>query len=205
MKDDILIDVSRETIVLLQRLGLLVEKWNKSINLISKKTVPEIWNRHILDSAQIFYANNRGFKKWLDMGSGAGFPGLVVAILAKDNNIGGETVLVESDKRKCVFLSTVKRELNLNLSIINKRIESCDGQQADVISARALADLSSLLDLSFNHLSDNTTLIFSKGKSWKEELVAAEKTWNFRWEAVTSITDAKSVVLKIGELSRANY
>ena len=204
MKDDILIDVSRETIVLLQRLGLLVEKWNKSINLISKKTVPEIWNRHILDSAQIFYANNRGFKKWLDMGSGAGFPGLVVAILAKDKNIGGETVLVESDKRKCVFLSTVKRELNLNLSIINKRIESCDGQQADVISARALADLSSLLDLSFNHLSDNTTLIFSKGKSWKEELVAAEKTWNFRWEAVTSITDAKSVVLKIGELSRAN-
>jgi len=205
MKDDILIDVSRETIVLLQRLGLLVEKWNKSINLISKKTVPEIWSRHILDSAQIFYANNRGFKKWLDMGSGAGFPGLVVAILAKDKNIGGETVLVESDKRKCVFLSTVKRELNLNLSIINKRIESCDGQQADVISARALADLSSLLDLSFNHLSDNTTLIFSKGKSWKEELVAAEKTWNFRWEAVTSITDAKSVVLKIGELSRANY
>ena len=204
MKDDILIDVSRETIVLLQRLGLLVEKWNKSINLISKKTVPEIWNRHILDSAQIFYANKKSFKKWLDMGSGAGFPGLVVAILAQDKNIGGETVLVESDKRKCVFLSTVKRELNLNLSIINNRIESCDRQQADVISARALADLPSLLDLSFNHLSDDTTLIFSKGKSWKEELVAAEKTWNFSWEAVTSITDAKSVVLKIGELSRAN-
>ena len=204
MKDDILIDVSRETIVLLQRLGLLVEKWNKSINLISKKTVPEIWNRHILDSAQIFYANKKSFKKWLDMGSGAGFPGLVVAILAQDKNIGGETVLVESDKRKCVFLSTVKRELNLNLSVINNRIESCDRQQADVISARALADLPSLLDLSFNHLSDDTTLIFSKGKSWKEELVAAEKTWNFSWEAVTSITDAKSVVLKIGELSRAN-
>ena len=204
MKDDILIDVSRETIVLLQRLGLLVEKWNKSINLISKKTVPEIWNRHILDSAQIFYANKKSFKKWLDMGSGAGFPGLVVAILAQDKNIGGETVLVESDKRKCVFLSTVKRELNLNLSIINNRIESCDRQKADVISARALADLPSLLDLSFNHLSDNTTLIFSKGKSWKEELVAAEKTWNFSWEAVTSITDARSVVLKIGELSRAN-
>ena len=127
-----------------------------------------------------------------------------MAILAQDKNIGGETVLVESDKRKCVFLSTVKRELNLNLSIINNRIESCDRQQADVISARALADLPSLLDLSSNHLSDNTTLIFSKGKSWKEELVAAEKTWNFSWEAVTSITDSKSVVLKIGELSRAN-
>ena len=204
MKDDILIDVSRETIALLQRLRFLVEKWNKSINLISKKTVPEIWNRHILDSAQIFYANKKSFKKWLDMGSGAGFPGLVVAILAQDKNIGGETVLVESDKRKCVFLSTVKRELNLNLSIINNRIESCDSQQADVISARALADLPSLLDLSFNHLSDDTTLIFSKGKSWKEELVAAEKTWNFSWEAVTSITNSNSVVLKIGELSRAN-
>ena len=69
MKDDILIDVSRETIVLLQRLGLLVEKWNKSINLISKSTIPEIWSRHVLDSAQIFYASNKKFKKWLDMGS----------------------------------------------------------------------------------------------------------------------------------------
>ena len=150
MRDDILIDVSRETISLLKRLGLLVEKWNKSINLISKKTVPEIWNRHILDSAQIFYANKKSFKKWLDIGSGAGFPGLVVAILAQEKNIGSETVLVESDKRKCVFLSTVKRELNLNLSIINSRIESCERQQADVISARALADLPSLLDLSSN-------------------------------------------------------
>jgi len=204
MKDDILIDVSRETIALLQRLRLLVEKWNKSINLISKKTVPEIWDRHILDSAQIFYASKKNFKKWLDMGSGAGFPGLVVAILAQDKNIDGEIVLVESDKRKCVFLSTVKREFNLNLSIINNRIESCGRQQADVISARALADLPGLFDLSFNHLSDDTTLLFSKGKTWKEELVAAEKTWNFSWEAVTSITDEKSVVLKIGELSRAN-
>mgnify|MGYP005670599177 CR=1 FL=1 len=88
--------------------------------------------------------------------------------------------------------------------MITNRIESCDRQKADVISARALADLSRLLDLSFNHLSDNTTLIFSKGKSWKEELVTAEKTWNFSWEAVTSKTDAGSVVLKIGELSRAN-
>ena len=204
MKDDILIDVSRETIVLLQRLRLLVEKWNKSINLISKSTVPEIWSRHVLDSAQIFYASNKKFKKWLDMGSGAGFPGLVVAILAQDKNFCGEITLVESDKRKCVFLSTVKRELNLNLSIINNRIESCNRQKADVISARALADLPRLLELSFNHLSNNATLIFAKGKSWQEELVAAEKTWNFSWEAVTSITDPKSVVLKIGELSRAN-
>ena len=118
--------------------------------------------------------------------------------------IFGEITLVESDKRKCVFLNTVKRELNLNLSIINNRIESCNRQKADVISARALADLPRLLELSFNHLSNNATLIFAKGKSWQEELVAAEKTWNFSWEAVTSITDPKSVVLKIGELSRAN-
>ena len=104
MKDDILIDVSRETIVLLKRLGLLVEKWNKSINLISKSTVPEIWSRHVLDSAQIFYARNKKFKKWLDMGSGAGFPGLVVAILAQDKNIGGEIIVVESDTRTCVSL-----------------------------------------------------------------------------------------------------
>ena len=100
MSDDVLIDVSRETMALLKQLRTLVEKWNKSINLISKSTVPDIWNRHIIDSAQIFYARKKGFKKWLDMGSGAGFPGLVVAILAQDKNINGEIVLVESDRRK---------------------------------------------------------------------------------------------------------
>ena len=115
MKDDILKDVSRETIELLKQLRVLVEKWNKSINLISKSTVPEIWSRHILDSAQIFYARNKGFKRWLDIGSGAGFPGLVVSILAQDNKINGEIVLVDSDTRKCAFLSAVKRELSLNL------------------------------------------------------------------------------------------
>ena len=203
MSDDVLIDVSRETMALLKQLRTLVEKWNKSINLISKSTVPDMWNRHIIDSAQIFYARKKSFKKWLDMGSGAGFPGLVVAILAQDKNINGEIVLVESDRRKCAFLSTVKRELNLKISIINNRIEVCDKQNADVVSARALADLASLLELSFNHASDNASLIFAKGKSWQEELVAAQKAWNFSWEAVTSITDSKSVVLKIGELSRA--
>ena len=204
MKDDILKDVSRETIELLKQLRVLVEKWNKSINLISKSTVPEIWSRHILDSAQIFYARNKRFKRWLDIGSGAGFPGLVVSILAQDNNINGEIVLVDSDTRKCAFLSTVKRELSLNLYIINNRIELCERQEADVISARALTDLSNLLELSFNHMNDDSTLIFAKGKSWREELFVAQKTWNFSWEAVTSITDPKSVVLKIGELSRAN-
>ena len=204
MKDDILKDVSRETIELLKQLRVLVEKWNKSINLISKSTVPEIWSRHILDSAQIFYARNKRFKRWLDIGSGAGFPGLVVSILAQNNNINGEIILVDSDTRKCAFLSTVKRELSLNLYIINNRIELCDRQKADVISARALTDLSNLLELSFNHMNEDSTLIFAKGKSWREELFAAQKTWNFSWEAVTSITDPKSVVLKIGELSRAN-
>ena len=205
MKDDILKDVSRETLSLLERLSDLVKKWNKSINLISKSTVPNLWERHILDSAQIFYANHGNFKKWLDIGSGAGFPGLVLAILAKEENIDGEIVLVESDKRKCAFLYTVRRDLNLNLSIINKRIEECDPQNADIISARALANLTKLFDLSFNHKCENTTFIFPKGRSWQEELVAAEKTWNFSWEAVNSITDSQAVVLKIGELSRAKY
>ena len=108
MRDDILKDVSRETLSLLERLSDLVKKWNKSINLISKSTVPNLWERHILDSAQIFYANNGNFKKWLDIGSGAGFPGLVLAILAKEENIDGEIVLVDSDKRKCFYLHRVR-------------------------------------------------------------------------------------------------
>ena len=205
MKGDVLKNVSRETLSLLERLGALVEKWNKSINLISKSTVPNLWERHILDSVQIYYATQGNFKRWLDIGSGAGFPGLVLAILAQEKNNDGEIILVESDKRKCAFLYTVRRDLNLKLSIINKRIDDCDPQKADIISARALANLTKLFDLSFNHKCDNTTFIFPKGKSWQEELVAAEKTWNFSWEAVSSITDSQAVVLKIGELSRAKY
>jgi 16S rRNA (guanine527-N7)-methyltransferase len=205
MKHDLSKNVSRETFSLLERLAALVEKWNKSINLISKSTVPNLWERHILDSVQIYHATQVNFKRWLDIGSGAGFPGLVLAILAKEKNIDGEIILVESDKRKCAFLYTVRRDLNLNLSIINKRIEECDPQNADIISARALANLTKLFDLSFNHKCENTTFIFPKGRSWQEELVAAEKTWNFSWEAVNSITDSKAVVLKIGELSRAKY
>ena len=205
MKHDLSKNVSRETFSLLERLAALVEKWNKSINLISKSTVPNLWERHILDSVQIYHATQVNFKRWLDIGSGAGFPGLVLAILAKEKNIGGEIILVESDKRKCAFLYTVRRDLNLNLSIINKRIEECDPQNADIISARALANLTKLFDLSFNHKCENTTFIFPKGRSWQEELVAAEKTWNFSWEAVNSITDSQAVVLKIGELSRAKY
>jgi 16S rRNA (guanine527-N7)-methyltransferase len=111
--------------------------------------------------------------------------------------------LVESDRRKCAFLHTVRRELNLNLSIINNRIDDCDAQNADIISARALANLTKLFELSFKHMCENTTFIFPKGRSWQEEIVAAEKTWNFSWEAVNSITDSQAVVLKIGELSRA--
>jgi len=203
MKDDILKNVSRETFSLLERLGTIVEKWNKNINLISKSTVPNLWERHILDSVQIYYATQGNFKRWLDIGSGAGFPGLVVAILASEKSDDSEIVLVESDKRKCAFLHTVRRELNLNLSIINNRIDDCDAQNSDIISARALANLTKLLELSFKHMCENTTFIFPKGRSWREEIVAAEKTWNFSWEAVNSITDSQAVVLKIGELSRA--
>ena len=205
MKHDLSKNVSRETFSLLERLAALVEKWNKSINLISKSTVPNLWERHILDSVQIYHATQVNFKRWLDIGSGAGFPGLVLAILAKEKNIDGEIILVESDKRKCAFLYTVRRDLNLNLSIINKRIEECDPQNADIISARALANLTTLFELSFKHMSRKTTFIFPKGKSWQEELFVAEKTWNFSWEAVNSITDSQAVVLKIGELSRAKY
>jgi 16S rRNA (guanine527-N7)-methyltransferase len=203
MKDDILKNVSRETFSLLERFGTIVEKWNKNINLISKSTVPNLWERHILDSVQIYYATQGNFKRWLDIGSGAGFPGLVVAILASEKSDDSEIVLVESDKRKCAFLHTVRRELNLNLSIINNRIDYCDAQNADIISARALANLTKLFELSFKHMCENTTFIFPKGRSWQEEIVAAEKTWNFSWEAVNSITDSQAVVLKIGELSRA--
>ena len=118
---DVLKNVSRETVDRLEHFSRLVRKWTKSINLIAPSTLDAIWERHILDSAQIFEIAGSNWVTWTDIGSGGGFPGLVVAILDQDER---EITLVESDQRKCLFLNTVRRELNLSVRIVQQRIES---------------------------------------------------------------------------------
>lgn len=173
----------------------LIEKWNPSINVIAKSTVASLWERHIVDSLQIFRCAQSGTKNWVDLGSGGGFPGIVVAILAADALPELRVSLVESDRRKAVFLSETIRQLGLSATIHTTRIEDLTPQHADVVSARALAPLSTLCGFAFRHLRDNGVGAFLKGAQAEAEIAEARKAWRFELDQHESVTDSRSSIL----------
>jgi len=195
-------DVSRETMGRLERYAELLIKWNPKINLVSKSKINDLWTRHILDSVQIFEIPKRPICRWVDLGSGGGFPGLVVAILAQDEEPQFEMTLVESDIRKCAFLRNVARELGLKVHIENDRIENLSPLGADIVSARALADLTALLHLSEKHLAQDARLLLMKGKNWLSELETAQTKWNFEYQVVKSKTSHGSAILCVSGVHR---
>lgn len=195
------LDVSRETQEKLDHLVALLAKWSPRINLVSRTTLEDSWTRHILDSAQVFSVPEVHSGHWADFGSGGGFPGLVVAILAQELAPDLKVTLVESDQRKCVFLRTALRETNVDAQILSERIEKVSPLQADVISARALADLTVLLAFADRHMSKTGRAAFLKGANWKKELEAARESWKFDCAERKSITDPNAVVLSIGALT----
>lgn len=162
--------VSCETKADLDTFAALVRRWNKSINLIAPATEPEIWSRHIADSAQIYPHIPPKELHLVDLGSGGGFPAIVLAILARHNNPSLRVTMIESDARKSAFLRSAIRELSLNASVIVARIEQADPQDADVITARALAPLPKLIPLAQRHVSPSGQMIFPKGANWRQEL-----------------------------------
>lgn len=196
-------DVSRETIARLDVYEVLLKKWNPRINLVSRSTLDDIWCRHFLDSAQVWHHIPTGATKWLDFGSGAGFPGLVCAVIAREKNPDLEFVLVESDQRKCAFLMNASRELGLKARILSQRIEDIPPQHADIISARAVASLRQLLTMSLPHTYKSSVLLFPKGNSYESELTEARKHWHIDAQVIESLTDSGSVILKIEEFERA--
>jgi len=189
--------VSRETFSRLEIYASLLEKWNPKINLIAKSTINTLWDRHILDSIQFFNLIEEKHKNWLDIGSGGGFPGLVLAILAMDMDHRPKISMIESDQRKSVFLRTVLRETGAEASVTTSRIENLPSYKADILTARALADLPNLLNFADRHLSKTGTALFAKGANWKKELSDAQLAWQFTWEAVKSKTAPDAVILKI--------
>lgn len=194
------LDVSRETLEKLdQYLGLL-RKWNHKINLVSPSTLETAWDRHIADSAQLFAVRPERVDLWADLGSGGGFPGMVVAILAQQHSPGQRTVLVESDHRKAAFLRTVARETQTPVEIIAERIEAVPPLGADVVSARALAPLPKLLGYVARHCRPEGTALLLKGAQVQSELSDARKYWHFQSEESPSVTDPQAVVLKLKEL-----
>ena len=196
------LNVSRETLDRLQIYADLLKRWNPRINLVSKSTLPEVWTRHILDSTQIYDLVAHPVAHWVDLGSGGGFPGLVIAIMASDQSSPLRMTLVESDARKCAFLRTVIRETGTQAKVISDRVELTSPLQANVISARALADLSTLLGYCERHLVQGGTGIFLKGTTWKKELSKAQSQWNFEYQTVKSQTETGPVVLSVTGVSR---
>lgn len=191
------LDVSRETYEALKAYAVLTAKWTRKINLIAPSTANAIWDRHILDSAQLYRFAPQHFDTWVDLGSGGGFPGIVMAVLAKERMPDAQFTLIESDQRKATFLRTAARELELNAKIIATRIEMAPPQTADVVSARALAPLSTLLGLVSSHIATDGTALLPKGKQAAQEIAEAQKTWRFELEDHASFTDPDARILAI--------
>lgn len=196
-------DVSRETLDLLRAYAATLARWNAKINLISSKTLPDLWRRHILDSAQVFGFRRPGDRIWVDLGSGGGFPGLVVSILAREYAPDIRVTLIESDLRKSAFLSSVCRDLGLAASVQAQRIEAVPPQGADVVSARALASLDLLLPLVARHLLPQGRALLLKGASYHDELAKVEAAWSFDLDAHRSKSGPDGVILEIGALKHA--
>lgn len=194
-------DVSRETIERLRIFNAVITKWNPKINLVSRASLPDLWTRHIADSIQVFRCVSP-YGHWVDLGSGGGFPGLIVAILAVDEAPDLNVTLVESDQRKSAFLRTAARETGVSCTVVSERIEKLPRFNANILSARALADLSALLGYADQHLSREGTALFPKGATWEKEVADARRKWQFDAEPITSLTDSDAVILKIEGVSR---
>ena len=190
--------VSRETSDSLKLYVSEVLKWNPRINLISKNSADDIWMRHIEDSLQLLEHFPSKARVFVDLGSGGGFPAIPCAIRCSDK----EFHLIESDQRKAVFLQHIARSLCPNVHVHSNRIEAADVPKADVVSARALAEISKLLDLAYPILKEDTLCIFPKGKTHAAELEAAQKNWSFSLQVVPSRTNPDAVLYLIREPQR---
>lgn len=194
--------VSRETRARLEILVETLERWQKAINLVGKTTLEGVWKRHIVDSAQVVCLIPTEAKTLADLGSGGGFPGLVIAAMRPDLQI----TMIESDARKAAFLGEAGRKMGLEKPprLVIKRIEIAPPTEAEVVTARALAPLSQLLEWSNRHRLDTAICLFHKGKEWQAEVDEAKKRWDFAPEAIASVTDRDAVILRIGPYRAAD-
>jgi 16S rRNA (guanine527-N7)-methyltransferase len=192
--------VSRETLVRLEAYVELLGAWNRRINLVGPRTLGDIWRRHILDSMQLLPLIPSKTRTLLDVGSGAGLPGLILAILGvKDVH------LIEADQRKCAFLREAARITQSTVHIHPQRLEKCPRFGADVITARAFAPLADLLDQVGRFIETHTILLFLKGKTVDEELTEARKAWNMRATPHQSVSDPSGTVLQLEQVARADH
>ncbi len=197
-------DVSRETRARLACYAELLARWQRSTNLVAPSTLRQVWSRHFADSAQILALAPEA-RLWLDLGTGAGFPGLVIALLAADNP-GFRMHLVDSNAKKCAFLAEAARATKLSVDIHNERIEDF-AQKAprlvpEIVCARALAPLPRLFELAAPFFGERTRGLFLKGRAVEAELEGARSMWDFGGRSHRSLTSADSSIVEITHLHR---
>lgn len=179
----------------------LLQKWNARINLVAPNSLPEFWSRHALDSAQVLPLIPDEAKVIVDFGSGAGFPGIAVAIEARHTTPDRQVHLIESVGKKASFLKSVSRETGLKTTVHARRIEAIPSLKADIITARAFAPLHRLLPLAWHHIANDGQLVLLKGEGVDAELDEAAQDWQFDSHRTRSLTDDGGCILQIRNLS----
>jgi 16S rRNA (guanine527-N7)-methyltransferase len=188
--------VSRETLSRLRAYADLLADWNARHNLVAKSTLPDIWHRHLWDSAQLAPLIPETARTLADLGSGAGFPGLVLAAMRPDLKI----TLHEATTKKCAFLQAATDRMGLKVEIRNARLEDWGPRHFDVVTARALAPLPRLLDYAHRFAGPNSVCLFLKGQNVGSELTEASKYWNMKTSQVPSQTDPSAAIVMVREL-----
>lgn len=195
--------VSRETLARFETYAALLTRWQKTINLVAPSTLGDVWHRHFADSAQLIRHAPAGATRWLDLGSGAGFPGLVLAILAAEHG-GQRHTLIESDTRKAAFLREVARETGVAVEIVTARIELAETAakvgEINSVTARALAPLPRLASWVAPYFGSNTVGLFLKGRDVAAELDEAKRCWDFDFQLFPSVTDEAGRVVMLSGL-----
>ena len=195
--------VSRETIISLNKYEGRLIKANKNLNLVGNSTINEIWSRHFLDSSQVIDFIDKNDKTLIDIGSGAGFPGLVLAILSKDRKIPLKVKLIEKSPKKVKFLKDLIDELQLSVEVINKNVlEERDKLSEDVFVARAFKPLEVILELIHKNAENWKKIFIFLGKTGKNELLRASKIWDIEYKQRMSVTSSDSLVIEINRLKK---
>jgi len=195
--------VSRETISSLKKYEDILIKANKTLNLVGNSTIREIWSRHFLDSAQVIDFIDKNNKTLVDIGSGAGFPGLVLAIILKDRKIPLKIKLIEKSSKKTKFLRRVISELNLNAEVLNKNVlEQQITFVEDVFVTRAFKPLKIILELIHNKAKNWKKIFVFLGKTGQSELLQVSKSWDIKYKQRVSVTSSESIIIEINKLMK---
>ena len=194
-------NVSRETHDLLGKYTRIATQWNARINLFGPQEIGRFFDRHVSDGLRLAKCSNCP-SRWVDMGSGGGIPGVVVAIMLRSEPT--EVILVERDRRKAAFLRNVQRELGLRMRVLMADIADALPLNADVVSARALGSLDRLLPWINRHMTDDGAAYLLKGLRWRDEVASARETWSFDLDVIDTASNEAGPILKIRRVQRGS-